>query len=364
MGCTLHIAVDGGSRGRERAVRVLRPRPTMIDVAREAGVALKTVSRVVNDEPGVRPQTAERVRRAIARLRYSRNDLARRLRSHAPTATIGLVIQDVTDPWSAAIVRAAEDTVRDLGWLVLSASCDGDPQRESRLVTMLVERQVDGLLVVPAGADHRHLLPEVRRGTPVVFLGRPARGIEADTVVVDERGGARAGTAALLAEDHVRIGLIGGHPAGHTVVESLAGATAALRAALLPVDRLVARLGIDTAQAAVEAARGLLESDPPVTALFALGSHQAAGAARALAAAGRPGHLLVFGPFELAGLLPLPVTVIEHDAGGLGRRGAELLLDRLDGDAGPPRRLVLPTRLLRHQPVRAPAAPEAVVERG
>src|SRR2546430_6007876 len=109
----------GGSAGRQPRVRVLRPRPTMVDVAREAGGALKTVSRVVNDEPGVRPATPERVRVAISRLRYHRNDLARRLRSHAPTATIGLLIEDRTEPASPAILRAVEDTVRGLGWLVL-----------------------------------------------------------------------------------------------------------------------------------------------------------------------------------------------------------------------------------------------------
>src|SRR5437588_12121374 len=106
----------GGSMGRDPRVQVLRPRPTMIDVAREAGVALTTVSRVVNDEPGVRPATAERVRVAIARLRYHRNDLARRPRSHAPTATIGLLIEDVTQPASAAHLREVRSSGRWPGW--------------------------------------------------------------------------------------------------------------------------------------------------------------------------------------------------------------------------------------------------------
>jgi LacI family transcriptional regulator len=320
----------------------------MVDVAREAGVALKTVSRVVNDEPGVRPATADRVQRAIARLRYRRNDLARRLRSHSPTATLGLVIEDVTDPSSAAIVRAAEDAVRDLGWLVLSASCDDDPERERRLVTMLVERQVDGLLVVPAGADHRHLRSEVRRGTPVVFLDRPARGIEADTVLVDDRGGARAGVAALLAAGHRRFAVVGGRPESHRTVERLAGASEALGAAGLALDPALVRLGAETTRAAAEATRSLLRTDPPVTALLLLEGRQAAGVARVLAGAEQPPDLLAFGPFELAGLLPVTVTIVDHDAGELGRRGAELLLDRLDGNAGPPRLVVLPTRLVRY----------------
>jgi LacI family transcriptional regulator, galactose operon repressor len=168
--------------------------------------------------------------------------------------------------------------------------------------------------------------------------------------------------AALLQAGHHRIGLVGGHPAGHSVVESLAGAAEALGAAGVPLDGLVPRLGADTQRAAADAARALLASRPPVTALFAVGSRQAAGAARALVTAGTPAPLLVFGPFELAGLLPVPVTVIHHDPGDLGRRGAELLLDRLDGDAGPARRVVLPARLRRHEPLGAPPGPEPAVD--
>src|ERR1041385_4755360 len=103
-GCSLHPAMDAGERPvRRSGVQMLGRRPTMVDVAREAGVGLKTVSRVGNDEPGGGAPTPERFNRAIARLRYRRNDFARRLRSHSPTATIGLVVEDVTSPRSAAI---------------------------------------------------------------------------------------------------------------------------------------------------------------------------------------------------------------------------------------------------------------------
>src|SRR5215831_14487677 len=196
--------MDAGPR--RSGVQLLGRRPTMVDVAREAGVALKTVSRVVNDEPGVSPTTAERVNRAIARLRYRRNDLARRLRSHAPTATIGLIVDDAGGPRAAAILGGVEEVMRKLGWLVVVGSCGEDAERERALAAAMVERQVDGLLVMASGEDHRYLLPELRRGTPAVFLDRPPVGIEADTVLLDDRGGARAGVAALVAAGHRRIG--------------------------------------------------------------------------------------------------------------------------------------------------------------
>src|SRR5258708_21818051 len=94
----------GERPGRLSGVQVLGRRPTMVDVAREAGVALKTVSRVVNGEPGVRAATAERVNRAICRLRHRRNHLATRLRSLSPTATLCPVVEDLTSPRSAPVL--------------------------------------------------------------------------------------------------------------------------------------------------------------------------------------------------------------------------------------------------------------------
>jgi LacI family transcriptional regulator len=313
----------------------------MVDVAREAGVALKTVSRVVNDEPGVSPATAERVNRAIARLRYRRNDLARRLRSHAPTATIGLVVGDLTDPRSAAILGGVEDVVRELGWLVVAAGCGQDPAREQRLIAAMVERQVDGLLVAPAGSDHRYLRTEVRRGTPVAFLERPPGGIEADTVLLDDRRGARAAVTALLRAGHERVGAVGGSPVG-PVADRLAGWRDGLGAA---ADDGLVRLGVSGLGEAEAAAGDLLAREDPPSALFALGAGLAPGVVRAAAARGGT-EVVVFGRLALADLLPLPVWVVDYDAGELGRRGAELLLDRLDGNAGPARRVVVPTALV------------------
>jgi LacI family transcriptional regulator len=343
--------MDGGERpGRRSGVQVLGRRPTMIDVAREAGVALKTVSRVVNDEPGVRPATAERVNRAIARLRYRRNDLARRLRSHSPTATIGLVLEDLTSPRSAAILGGVEEVVRELGWLVVAAGCGRDATRERRLVTAMVERQVDGLLVVPAAADHRYLNSEVRRGTPAVFLDGPPAGIQADTVLLDDRAGARAGVAALIAAGHRRIAVVGESAARRNVAERLAGWREALAAAGLPANDDLVRLGV--AEADARAAASALTAG--ATALFAVSPALAPAAIAAAAAAGV--EVLAFGRLPLADLLPVPVWLVDYDAGDLGRRGAELLLDRLDGNAGPARRVVVPAAVV-------PPAPPTVSRR-
>ena len=106
-------------------------RPTMRDVASTAGVSLKTVSRVVNREPGVHADTAARVEAAIASLGFARNDVARSLR-HGRAGAIGLVIEDVANPFYSAIARAVEDAAHARGHIVITGSCEEDPEREQR----------------------------------------------------------------------------------------------------------------------------------------------------------------------------------------------------------------------------------------
>src|SRR5919112_5582117 len=160
----------------------VRPRPTMRDVAERAGVSLKTVSRVINAEPGVATETAERVGAAIAELGFQRNDLARSLRQGRSSSTIGLVIEDVGNPFYSAIAQAVEHAARAHDCLLITSSCEEDPDRERELVQALLRRGVDALLIVPASRDHAYLPRELGESTPVVFLDRPPEGIEADAV--------------------------------------------------------------------------------------------------------------------------------------------------------------------------------------
>ena len=132
----------------------------MSDVAAVAGVSLKTVSRVVNAEAGVRPETATLVHEAIERLGFSRNAMAWALRRGRRSGMFGLVIEDVSNPFYSAITRGVEEVARRRGMLVIAGSSDEDPQRERELLHLLWERRVDGLLVVPTSDDHRYLLPE------------------------------------------------------------------------------------------------------------------------------------------------------------------------------------------------------------
>jgi LacI family transcriptional regulator, galactose operon repressor len=328
----------------ERGRRVRRA--TMNDVARLAGVSIKTVSRVVNDEPGVHADTAERVLTAIARLGFRRNIGALNLRRGSSTGTIGLVLEDVANPFYSGLTRAAEEVARRFGRQVLTGSSDEDPARERELSLEFCARRVDGLIVVPAGTQHGHLMPEIASGTPVVFVDRPPGDVVADTVLVDNVAGAAGAVAHLARQGHRRIAFLGDAPTIFTAAERLRGFREGLATAGLRHEERLVAMGPHTAAGVAATLRGMLTGPSPATAVVTGNNRITVAALRGLAGAAARPALIGFDDFELADLLDPPVSVVACDPGVLGRAAAELLFTRLDGDDSPPRRIVLPVRLI------------------
>jgi len=323
-----------------------RARPRMRDVALEAGVSVKTVSRVVNRDPVVAPETAARVQAAIRRLGFRRDEMARALRTGGQSRMLGLVIKDLANPFYSAIARGVEEVTRSRSELVITGSSDEDPVRERELALQLCERRVDGLLIVPSGDDHRYLLPEIELGVQVVFIDRPPEGIEADTVLLDNVGGARAGVEHLIRLGHRRIAMVGDDMRIFTARERRRGFYAAMADAGLEPDDSLVRVDVHDAATAEQVTHELIALPDPPTALFAANNRIVTGALRALAAAGQELALVSFDDLELADLLSMPVSAISYDTAELGRRAAQLLVARLAGDTGPPQRIVLPTTLI------------------
>ena len=319
----------------------------MRDVAGTAGVSVKTVSRVVNGERGVRADTAARVDAAIGRLGFTRNDLASSLR-RGRAGALGLVIEDVANPFYSAIARAVEDAAQARGHLLITGSCEEDSSRERQLALRLLRRLVDALLIVPAGTEHRYLLPDLAAGVPIVFLDRPPGDIEADTVLLDNLGGTRAGVEHLLGQGHERIAFVGDAPHLYTAAERVAGYRAALAdAGRSPCDELL-RTGSHDVPHAERAVRELLELPPDrrPTALFTSNNRNTVGALRALRDAPHPIAIVGFDDFELADMLPTPVTVVRHAPEEMGRIAAELAYSRLDDGARPPQRRTIGLELV------------------
>jgi LacI family transcriptional regulator len=317
----------------------------MRHVAERAGVSLKTVSRVINDEPNVAEPTAARVNAAIAELGFRRNDLARSLRHGRSSATLGLVIEDVANPFYSAITQAVETVARRRGFMVIAGSCAEDPELERELVLSLLRRRVDALVLVPAAASHAWLATEE---TPVVFLDRPPVGIQADAVLLDNAGGARSAVEHLIAHGHRRIACVADPEELFTAAGRVAGYRAALQDAGIEPDPRLVRTDVRDPEHSQQIVASLLELPNGVrpTALFTGNNRHTVGALRAMRGSRRELALVGFDDFELADLLATPTTVVRHDSHRMGVEAAQLAFARLDGADDPPRRVVLPTELV------------------
>src|SRR6478736_5137718 len=175
---------------------------TLREVAKLAGVSAMTVSRVVNGNAGVDPETQRRVEKAIVELNYVPNRLARSLVSRQ-TKTIGLIIPDVVNPFFAPVVRGAETTARKAGYRVLLCNSEGDLRLERDYIEDLVAHQVEGLLLAPANDESRHsVFPLLRRDFPLVLIDRALPDLDCDLIVSDSATGARKLVEHLIAVGH------------------------------------------------------------------------------------------------------------------------------------------------------------------
>jgi DNA-binding LacI/PurR family transcriptional regulator len=322
-------------------------RPTMRDVARAAGVSPMTVSRVVSGEASVMPETAAKVERAIRRLGYQRNEAARRLRRKGqPTQTIGLLVDDLANPFFAALAAAVEDAARQHNYVVLIGSSNDSLRREREVVAAFCARQVDGLIVVPVAGNHRFLAEELARGTKVVCVDRPADGLAVDKVLVDNRTGARGAVRHLLDQGHRRIGYLGDREDIWTIQERYAGFHDAFTDIGTEPDPRLVRHGPRSRGAAAELASSLLSLADPPTALFTTTDLITMGAIDALQGEADRVALIGFDEFALADKVSPPVTVVAQDPIALGATAAQLLFSRIAGDTSPPREVILLTRLV------------------
>ncbi len=316
-------------------------RPTMNDVARTAGVSLKTVSRVVNGEPTVAPDLAARVRAAVESLDYRPNLGASLLRRNdRRTRTIGVLLEDVSNPFSAAVHRAIEDQARARGIQVLTGSLDEDPDRERELAGAFAQRQTDGLIIAPTGADQGYLQS---LGMPIVFVDRTPAGLDCDTVVATNVAGTAVAIRHLIAHGHRRIAYLGDLRRLPTARDRHRGYLRALGGRPGPVVH-----DLHDAAAAERAVLTVLRGPDPPTAIFAAQNLITIGAVRALRRLGRHRDIALVGfdDFPLADLLDPAITVVAQDPARIGRTAADALFERIDGRLGPPREIRIPTTLI------------------
>jgi LacI family transcriptional regulator len=332
---------------------------TIRDVATRAEVSQATAARALGGYGYVSSAARRAVLQAAEELGYRPNAVAKALVSGS-TKTIGLIVGDIENPFFAAAARGLADVVEDEGYTLLLANSDEDLERERQAVDVFRTQLVDGLVIAPvSGNDGHHLRLLEADNRPLVLMDRAVRGLQVDTVLVDNAGGARKAVDHLIAFGHDRIGVVSDAEEISSTAERLRGYRRALRDAGIEPDPGLVSVGPSTRAGGYEAARALLERVDRPRAIFTLNNFMTAGAVRAIRDLGLriPDDvaLVAFDELEWTTLVDPPITVVAQPVAELGRVVGSRLLARLRGDAGPARRTRLRTELI----VRASCGPAA-----
>ena len=324
---------------------------TIADVAKRAGVSKMTVSRVINDSGYISDETRARVEAAIKELGYIPNALARSLR-FKQTRTIALIVTDITNPFFTTVARGVEDKASEQGFSVIFCNTDESSEEETQYVNVLLQKQVDGLLLVPASGTSETVTFLNNHAVPFVLLDRRVLGVEADVVRCDSEQAAYEGIQHLLDFGHTRIAALCGSVDITSSQDRATGYRRAMTDAGLAheADNRVYFTSF-TIDGGYDAAQQALAAEPRPTAFFAANNFIAFGAIRALKEANlripQDISLISFDDLPSAMLLDPFLTVIEQRAYEMGWQATALLLDRLnDKGADEPQEILLPTELI------------------
>ncbi|MFF3708234.1 LacI family DNA-binding transcriptional regulator [Streptomyces phaeochromogenes] len=325
---------------------------TMVDVARSAGVSVATVSHVLNDTRPVRPATRQAVLDAIDELGYTPNTLARSLVT-SRTRSIGLAVSAISNPYFTEILQGVEAGALERGYSLLIADPHDDPVHERKVIQLLHERRVDGMLVAPSAHPEELLGYLGRHDVPTVFLDRLVAGDRTPPgFVFDQVCAENTEPVTLLVRHlaelgHRRIGLVAGLPGLSTTSERISGYRHGLAYAGLPYDERLVVPGNSEAAGAECATDALLSLLAPPTALVTANNAMTIGALRAVRARGLsvPGDLALccFDDFSWADLFSPRLTAISQPSKEIGAQAVQLLLDRLDSPGREARTVRLPS---------------------
>jgi LacI family transcriptional regulator len=327
----------------------IKKMPNLLDIAKHAGVAPITVSRVINNSGYVSQSTRERVEASVKELGYVPNTIARGLRSKR-THTLALVVTDITNPYFTSMARGVEDVAGASNYTVIYCNTDESEAKEEKYANMLAQRQVDGVLLVPSRGNVKTIKFLKSNEIDVVVLDRRVSGEDADIVYSDSKNGASRLTKLLIGLGHKRIAIIAGSRGVSTSEDRVIGYQQALVEAGLGSNELV-YYGAFNEQSGYQLANQAMMQTPKPTAIFGGNNFVAMGAIRAM----HDLNLNVPGDVSVVGFDDLPefmftkpfLTVARQPAYEMGRLAAELLLKRITGEMlGEHREFVLPVEIV------------------
>ncbi len=326
--------------------------PTVLDVAKRAGVAPITVSRVINNSGYISQATRERVEAAVKELGYVPNTIARGLRSKK-TRTLALVVTDITNPYFTLMARGVEDVAGDANYTVVYCNTDESEAKEEKYANILAQRQVDGVLLVPACGNVKTIKFLLSNDIRVVALDRRVSGVKIDSVRSDSEDGAYRLVKLLIELGHKRIAMITGPKDVSTSVDRVAGYRQALIEAGLDNNEQIYYGGYNQ-ESGYEFTKQAMTQSPKPTAIFGANNFIAIGCIKALRDfkidVPRNVSVVAFDDFPESMLVAPFLTFVEQPAYEMGRMATELLLKRISGElTGGYQKLVLPTEIVERE---------------
>jgi LacI family transcriptional regulator len=302
-------------------------------VAKEADVSIATVSRVINNNPGVREKTRKKVLKAISDLKYEVNSVASNLRQKK-TNTIGIIIGNILSQFDHIIAKSVEDIAYKNGYNILLTSSDNDPEKELKQLKTLKSNRVDGIILAPTGKNVDYINRIIASGTEIVLIDRQIEGLQFDTVQVDNENGAFEAVDFLLGQGYKKIAIITGDLDTTTGKKRLDGYLNALSKSSIPKDDKLIKVGDFTNKSGNILIKELLGNVYRPEAVFVSNLDMTIGALIGIKEIGLtiPGDIGIIGfdDFELSQLLDPPITTVNQPTYKVGSTATELLIKKIE----------------------------------
>jgi DNA-binding LacI/PurR family transcriptional regulator len=328
---------------------------TIQDISRHAKTSPSTVSRVLTGNATVSPEKREAVENAIRTLNYRPSQIARSLKTRT-SLTVGLLLNDITNPFYSAIARGAEDEAQMHGYSLMLCNTNEDPAREHHYLQVLQDKHIDGIMLGPTGENVAYLY-ELASRVPLVQIDRRLVDLRAPSVTVDNQQATYAATQLLIQRGHRHIGLITLNRNVTSLNQRYTGYLQALDDAGLPHNpNFVLRVKPISPQEIAPLVSVFLAENPTLTAVLALNNPLGLGLIAALEAAGmkipHDKAVIVFDHLEIFALMQPSISSIDQPAYALGQQAMKLLLAYLQAEPpAEPQHIVLPTRLMVRQSI-------------
>jgi catabolite control protein A len=328
---------------------------TIYDVAREAGVSMATVSRVVNNNPNVKPQTRKKVYEAIERLGYRPNAVARGLASKK-TTTVGVVIPDISNAIFAEVARGIEDIANMYHYNIILCNSDKKKEKEIRVINTLLEKQVDGLLFMGGAVTDEHLQAFKTANVPIVLCATTDENGVIPSVDIDHEAAAYDAVSTLIAQGHKRIAMISGTLQDPSVgFARFSGYKRALEQGGLKYDETLVRIGNYRYESGVEAMNYFLDLPEKPTAVFSATDEMAIGAIHAIQDHGLkvPGDISVISVdnSRMASMVRPQLTTVAQPMYDIGAVSMRLLTKLMKKENVEQSKVVLPHEVISRQSV-------------